>query len=568
MRILQTLGFGFVALSIAAPGLIAQDGDPQPLDYQQLPSLSRAQDHLSVSLFLGFEPFTLELDRYSVRSASAPHAGMQPVATYRGRLAEEFGRRVVASVRKGVLRAMVWRAGENEPWWIAPAEELGGDVSDKVHLVAHSRDVPASLMDVSCGVEDVGERFRYPDALNEPASYSSGTYTADVVIEADYEYFSHFGVLEDAEDAIEETINFSSAIYESTFGIRFEIASLQIWDTAADPYGDSPTNINALKKFKLIVNNNFAPDDWDLAQLFTKRTFTNGGSVLGMAYIDELCDEREVSWVKGGWPSLINRVHLTGHEFGHVFGASHCFGQLDCGTMGAPSAGPGGEKFGSQSIASISNNPDLLTCVDAAAPSSALPTASSLSVSNVEALIDGSATETAVLTGLDLSFAHQVDVGGDVLTLFDIDVASDTEVSVDLTALAPPTSLGMVSVTVLNGAGWSGSVPLTFVETNPPRVLVVEDTYYPGQFHIELGGRVNTSYQLLVSADPATTLQYGVQVLANPIFIEVGTLDGAGLGKVLYGPPTFKASYWLQVVSRDANQAITTTAPVEVFYFY
>lgn len=545
-----------------------------PFDFQVLELPVESDSTPSVDLFLGSDAVRLSLQETSVRSAHSKKTTATGSTTFRGQLEGEPGSRVAATLRDGSLRALIWRANDPEPWWVGPSSEFDPALPADTHTATYSLDMPPQTWATQCLLEaaDDAVRSRNDRSANGGRLSSTTTYLAELLIEADYEYVQTAGSAAAAGDLIDEAVLFSSAIYESTFGIRFEIAELEIWDTASDPYSATTGN-GALSEFNTYVRTNYDDTSYDLAQLFTGKQF---GGLQGIAYCDRVCAAagqftRPVS-VTTHSSAFINRVQVTTHEFGHTMGAGHCnennicnsMVTSDCGIMNSSTVMVGiGMRFGSLAFSQISGNPNLTICMDPTVPSGPAPTLTSVTPSTVEALIDGSAVQTVDLAGVDLDDTHQVSINGLISTLRDLRVIDDTLVYV---YPQRPTALGTVDVQALNGAGWSNTLPLTIVATNPPRHAGPTAISFPIPVDISSGGFPGVAYQVLLASDPMTTPVGGVDILANPDFVDVGVLDAAGLAESSFNPGTFGITYWAQLVTRDENGALYATTPSAILY--
>jgi Metallo-peptidase family M12 len=153
---------------------------------------------------------------------------------------------------------------------------------------------------------------------------------AQIAIDADFEFFLLNGADVDATlDAIEQVVGHVGGIFRAGPGVAFDVTGVVIRDDADDPYsGDDAGVLLAQLEDEWLTNH---PDiEWDTVQLFTGRNLN--GAVFGLSGQSSICTTGAFSLVAGAVLALADRIHLSAHELGHVFGADHCDGP-DCGVM-------------------------------------------------------------------------------------------------------------------------------------------------------------------------------------------------------------------------------------------
>lgn len=547
----------------------------QALDVQSLQLSPRADGGLSASVFLGSEDVQLDLaptSFYTARDAQSLAPGA--LETYSGTVAGEPTSRVAATMRDGQLRVLLWRAGSDHPWWVLPANQLDPRMPDGLHSALPDAQVPRGDEPWTCRGAD--SPTNAAGAVSRPSgtsqSSSSGAVVAEIVAEADFEYVQDAGSQQAAEDRMVETIFFTSAIYEFSLGVRFEIVDLVSYPDANDPYTADGSGSQILNEFGFEMISRYQVDEFDAAQLFSGRDL---GGVGGTAYCRRICqsfpNHRALS-VVGAFSALATRVGVTAHELGHNFGARHCDGapnggscgssvEDDCGFMGYNSL----TRMGSFTAAEIrAYLAQYNACLDPDPTGVPLPTLDPLATSTLEALPTSDLQgELLVLTGLDLDSVHMVDTTQDLLSLEKIDAIDPTAVTF---RLPYPEGLGTQDLRVANASGWSNSLPLTIVATDPPRALVEADPN--GLFGLSAlaGGIPGAGYQVLYSDQGTTTSVGGFDVLAAPLFTDAGILDAAGLAPSDWFPPSTGTTYHVQLLSRDGSGAFYATAVQALAY--
>jgi hypothetical protein len=204
-------------------------------------------------------------------------------------------------------------------------------------------------------------------------------------------------------------------------------------------------------------------------------------------------------------------------------------------------------KFGASSTNKINNKKATSGCLGTPPPPVA-PFLASLSPDTVQAFYYGQVS----LDGFFLSDVTSVTVGGATLTEpFGLSVESDTQMTINPGA---PAALGMVQVTAFNAAGASNSLPLTYVETDPPKLGATGVGLTGVAFNWNVGAQVGDLWFLVVALNDGTTIPYlGADLLVNGLLLASGTLSSAGLGGLgmLVPPGAVGATVYSQAVLFD-----------------
>ena len=166
--------------------------------------------------------------------------------------------------------------------------------------------------------------------LGAPAIDADTLLSARVAIDATYEWFDHFGSLDDAQNYILNLMAQVSTIYVDEVNIEVEVPFLRVFTIPNDPYAPTTNTSTLLANLRSEWNSNQSGVSRTVAHLFSWRS--SGGA--GVAYIDALCSAvyspgnsfdygvstmsaQGSSWEKG----------LVAHELGHNFSSphTHCY---------------------------------------------------------------------------------------------------------------------------------------------------------------------------------------------------------------------------------------------------
>lgn len=366
-----------------------------------------------------------------------------------------------------------------------------------------------------------------PPPATAPVS-GTGFLVAEIAAEADVEFFQACGASVPATLAeIESILGACSTIFENGPGITLEITAVVINTAEPDPYSSSDATV-LLQQFRNEWITNHPDIRRDLAHLFTGKNLI--GSIVGTAFLGGVCDPllayslATIKWTT----DFQTKVAITCQELAHVFGATHCDGQADCGVMCSALGGCSGnvDAFGAASTVSILETAQAGGCLATPPP---LPVLSALTPQVGPAF----GTEAVTLTGEHLGDTTDVDFGGVSVPFVVVDPFTVT-VEVPLAQ-----ALGPVPVTLTTFSGTSNELSFTFVVTSPPG-LAAPAASSPGQpFEWTYGADPDDFYALLVQVDDPTTFPFGPwQLLAAPHLFEVGALNAAGTGSTTATAPS------------------------------
>ena len=171
--------------------------------------------------------------------------------------------------------------------------------------------------------------------------------TAQIAIDAPYEWYENFGTLTSAQNYILSLMAEVSTIYHNEVLVDLEVPYLRIFTVPADPYTDTTDASTLLSEFRSEWNASQTGVDRTVAHLFSVRP--SGGA--GTAYLDVLCSNSlrpgnsfdygvsTISARGGSWEK-----DLVAHELGHNFSSphTHCYvPEIDqCGSEQGCYSGP------------------------------------------------------------------------------------------------------------------------------------------------------------------------------------------------------------------------------------
>lgn len=173
-----------------------------------------------------------------------------------------------------------------------------------------------------------------PTAVSRSSSTPVQLRTYRLVLVGTGEYTQYLGGVANATAEMITSINRLNMIYERDLAVRFVAAGLLPFpDPATDPF---PGTFGDLELNQTVVDSNFDPSSYDLAQTLDQR----GTTIAGLSYAPAVCTESKAgSWVEAGNVTANDlMIRVMAHELGHVLGAFHTGG---CGPILAGAHEPG-----------------------------------------------------------------------------------------------------------------------------------------------------------------------------------------------------------------------------------
>ncbi len=310
----------FARLGLARGDLVRLDVDTTP---------GRALD---VDVPLGGQSCRLKLAPWSVRAPGfvlyeAGASGLVavdpgPENTLRGEVVKSPGSLVAAGVMPDGLYATVLFP-DGRRYWIEPAASRQPGLPAGTHVVYQASDV---LQGPWLCATDEGHHRAPVDDGGGATTRATTRYTAEVAVEADFEFFNRYGSTSLVNARIALIYNVVNVQYERDVDIQHAISSIIVDTAEPDPY--TTNDINAtLAEMKSYWNANRAGVARDIAHLFTGKPT---GANVGVSYIGVVCSVGSAGWGYGisqvdyNNSNLASASDLVAHETGHNWAACHC----------------------------------------------------------------------------------------------------------------------------------------------------------------------------------------------------------------------------------------------------
>jgi len=516
-----------------------------------------------IKVFLGTKLCRLSLAKHDVRAAGfklivqdengSRVVGTPPCVTYRGNVSGYANSIVSASLVGGRLTAQVRLDDGQTVWGIQPVTGSGSGINRFTHISYDSAN--NVLGKHTCGTED-DEHQAKPGKFYGPMA--AKVWVCDIACDADYDFYRQNGSnVTNTQNDVTAVINNVAVIYKKDVSIDYKIT--QIIVRTSRVYNSGGASVAEMRTY-WIRNHGSVPRD--IAHLFTGRSL--GGSTIGVAYLSSVCNTNTGYGVSRSryTSNMTSRTALTSHELGHGWSSPHCNNSNPCNIMcsGLGGCSRGLTSFGSLAQSYIVNHRNSRNCLTIANTAAVL---TAISPSQVQAFPQSSVT----LTGTGFTNVTKVNVGS--LVGQSINIVSDTK----LTFLTPtPTSLLPTAVNAEISGTKSNSLPLYWNPTAPPKLVVFTIAKPGGSMLWQWGASPGNLWFLTLGATGNTTSLLGYSWLNNPILINSGQLDGAGLGFSAAFVPNntmLGLKVYSQVVTLDPNKGafagntnvtLTTTA--------
>ncbi len=236
--------------------------------------------------------------------------------------------------------------------------------SVRSRVAAVSRSLPSTVVTGKvCSASESHRRVNLTSSQSL-STQSTGTQIVRLATDADYLYYSEYG--ESTNSVIAGLVMAASELYESEFGVKFQLATQNVFRTSSsNPYTSSSPEA-LLQQFQSYTLSRQHLGDADLYHLFTGVNIS--GSTIGVAYVGVVCQANN-QWSFG----LSQRVHpaadatILAHEVGHNFNAMHDVS--DSGSIMYPSVTiPGSTRWSSQSRQEIRSFISGIGCLETEAP--------------------------------------------------------------------------------------------------------------------------------------------------------------------------------------------------------
>jgi hypothetical protein len=195
-----------------------------------------------------------------------------------------------------------------------------------------------------------------PDPLLKQSSAimaaRKASYTAQIAVETDYEYYQLFGNATDAADYAADIISYASGVYDSEVDTSLYLSHVSLWTTNTDPWNET-SSVCLLYQFGRYWNDNNGAVTRTTALYFSGKS--TGG---GVAWVGVLCRAQFslditlsgcglspaydnyggaygfIGSLSGAFdinnPQVIWDIVAVSHELGHNFDSdhTHCYGGI------------------------------------------------------------------------------------------------------------------------------------------------------------------------------------------------------------------------------------------------
>lgn len=327
---------------------------------------------IAVVVPIGGVEYTLDLQPHSVRApgyqllaqiedGSLVQTKPGIVRTLRGTLVEVPGSIVAGSLLESGLKARIMFPNDSGSYWVERLADHFLGVEENLYVVYHSDDtLPGEGRCGNDGSLQIGGHEHGGQASGRGAACGTGLCTAELGIDADFEYFQdHGSSVPNTEAQIESVINTVNVQYETEVDITHEITAIIVRTSEPDPYTSS-NPFTLLDQFVAEWQNNQGGIPHDTAQLFTGKNLN--GNIIGIAFVGVVCTTFDFSVVESDFdPSFGCKTDLSAHELGHLWNADHC--SCPQNTMNAviPCANDFHDTF---TVPDITSFRDSRTCLD------------------------------------------------------------------------------------------------------------------------------------------------------------------------------------------------------------
>jgi len=367
---LTLLGIPTVAAQDVAPsdrdGVLRAQLGVCELSRERLDLRSDPDGRIRTVVHVDGEPMLLDLRPHSFRApefavllvdgSKITQIAAPPPATFRGTIWKHGVERVgsvSAAYAEGALRGTLELDGGRR-FGMQPLRDLDASADPFEVLIHDAQDALPQPYACASMIDGTGPQGAAPKGAPSAPQPALSLVEGELAIDVDYEAFLTYGGTPDAVTAqVESLFNQVSSIYEQQLGIAYELKTLILRTSAADPYTASAVG-DVLNELRLYWNANHNSVQRDLTFMMTGKNF---GQVVGLAYVGVGCDTAFAYGLARAKFALSDQTNVTAvaHELGHMWGSNHCDGTGDCGIMCSFLGGCSGSEttFGSLALAEM-----------------------------------------------------------------------------------------------------------------------------------------------------------------------------------------------------------------------
>lgn len=293
-------------------------------------------------LDLELEPHDLRTADYVAQVITADGVAHKlpatPVTTYKGKVAGNDAAQARMNIKADTIEAAIVTGTER--YYLQPARSLSKLAQSDEFVFYNGADVTNDVG--TCGVTlaqetaEAVQRSQSTQKTSKAAAVDFGTSQLTAITplkeirlatDADAEYVTAMGGASQANQQIQDIINFVQGIYEVEIGLSFTIAFQNAWaDAATDPYSATAAT-TLLDQLKDHWEANFTNVQRSLTHLWTGKNLD--GSTIGISYTNTVCRDSSFSYGLSqrfpttGTSITSQTIILTAHEIGHNFSATH-----------------------------------------------------------------------------------------------------------------------------------------------------------------------------------------------------------------------------------------------------
>lgn len=268
--------------------------------------------------------YDLELEPNDRLLSDAARNSLRPgVAVYRGKVADASDSWVRIVVADGVPRGVVWTGSELLAIE-APGDSAVEAATPVIYRLKDSYIMPGTM---TCGAQSsTSGAAAFGNLLGELAAATALGTGASVEMNlgviGDFELFQRFNRNAAAtEAAILTRLNTVDGIYSEQLAVQLNVAELQIFTTADDPFTDETDAGMLLDELGAYRRATPAQRAQGLTHLHTGRNLDT--TTVGIAFVDTLCHRFFGAGLSEGRGGATIAALVAAHEIGHNFGAEH-----------------------------------------------------------------------------------------------------------------------------------------------------------------------------------------------------------------------------------------------------